>query len=73
MRHHNRGRKCKNSKQNKGCMQNRTYIEKRPKIVNKTKRRGDYELDLITDSNYKPGLIVKTDRKKIEPKLINKL
>ena len=70
LRHHKRRQKRKNSKQNKGCIQNRTSIEKRPKIVNDRKRKGDYEVDLMMGANHKPGLIVLTDRKTIETKLI---
>ena len=70
LRHHNRRQKRKNSKQNKGCIKNRTSIEKRPKVVNERKRKGDYEVDLMMGSNHKPGLIVLTDRKTIETKLI---
>ena len=68
--HHNRRQKRKNSKQNKGCIKNRTSIEKRPKVVNERKRKGDYEVDLMMGSNHKPGLIVLTDRNTIETKLI---
>ena len=70
LRHHNRRQKRKKHKQNKGCIQNRTSIESRPKIVNKRKRKGDYEVDLMMGSNHKPGLIVLTDRNTIETKLI---
>jgi len=70
LRHHNRRQKRKNSKQNKGCIQNRTSIEKRPKVANERRRKGDYEVDLMMGSNHKPGLIVLTDRKTIETKLI---
>jgi len=70
LRHHNRRQKRKNTKQNKGCIPNRVSIEKRPKIVNDRKRKGDLEVDLMMGSNHKPGLIVITDRKTIETKLI---
>lgn len=70
LRHHNRRQKRKKTKQNRGCIQNRTSIESRPKIVNERKRKGDYEVDLMMGSNHKPGLIVLTDRKTIETKLI---
>jgi IS30 family transposase len=70
LRHNNRRQKRKKHKQNKGCIPNRTSIEKRPKIVNERKRRGDLEVDLMMGSNHKPGLIVITDRKTIETKLI---
>jgi len=39
-------------------------------VVNERKRKGDYEVDLMMGSNHKPGLIVLTDRKTIETKLI---
>ena len=70
LRHHNRRQKRKKSKQNRGCIQNRVSIENRPKIVNERKRKGDYEVDLMMGINHKPGLIVLTDRKTIETKLI---
>lgn len=70
LRHHKRRQKRKNSKQNKGCIPERVSIEKRPKIVNERKRKGDLEVDLMMGSNHKPGLIVLTDRKTIETKLI---
>ena len=70
LRHHKRRQKRKNSKQNKGCIPNRVSIEKRPKIINDRKRIGDLEIDLMMGANHKPGLIVITDRKTIETKLI---
>ena len=70
LRHHGRRQKRKNSKQNKGCIKNRTSIEQRPKVANERRRKGDYEVDLMMGSNHKPGLIVLTDRKTIETKLI---
>jgi len=70
LRHHKRRQKRKNSKQNKGCIPNRISIDKRPKTVNERKRKGDYEVDLMMGSNHKPGLIVMTDRKTRETKLI---
>jgi len=70
LRHHARRQKRSKLKQNRGCIQNRVSIEKRPKVVNERKRQGDYEVDLMMGSNHKPGLIVLTDRKTIETKLI---
>jgi len=70
LRHHNRRQKRKNSKQNKGCIPERVSITKHPKIINERKRKGDLEVDLMMGSNHKPGLIVITDRKTIETKLI---
>jgi IS30 family transposase len=37
-------------------------IEKRPKIVNKRKRLGDIEVDLMMSKNHKGALLVKTYR-----------
>lgn len=70
LRHHKRRQKRKNDKQNRGCIPNRVSIEKRPKLVNERKRKGDLEVDLMMGSKHKPGLIVITDRKTIETKLI---
>ena len=54
LRHYNRRQKRKKSKQNRGCIQNRVSIEKRPKVVNERKRKGDYEVDLMMGTNHKP-------------------
>ena len=70
LRHHNRRQKRKNRKQNKGCIANRVSIENRPAVVNQRQRNGDYEVDLMMGSNHRPGLIVLTDRRTIETKLI---
>jgi len=70
LRHHKRRRKRKNSKQNKGSIPNRVSIEKRPNIANERRRKGDLEVDLMMGTNHRPGLIVITDRKTIETKLI---
>ena len=70
LRHHKRRHKRKNNKQNKGRIPNRVSIEKRPEIVNQRKRKGDLEVDLMMGKNHKPGLIVITDRKTLETKLI---
>ncbi len=70
LRHHNRRQKRKNAKKNKGCIKGRVSIEERPKVINERKRKGDFEVDLMMGANHKPGLIVITDRKTIETKLI---
>lgn len=70
LRHNKRRQKRKNHKQNRGCIPNRVSIEQRPEIVNKRGRIGDMEVDLMMGKNHKPGLIVITDRKTIETKLI---
>ena len=70
LRHYKRRRKRRNYKQNRGCIPNRVSIEKRPEVVNKRKRYGDYEVDFMMSKNHRPGLIVLTDRKTLITKLI---
>ncbi len=70
LRHHNRRRKRKHTKQNRGCIPNRISIDQRPQLVESRKRIGDYEVDLMMGANRKPGLIVLTDRKSIVTRLI---
>jgi len=41
---------------------NRVFIDKRPGIVKKRKRLGDYEVDLMIGANHKGALVVITDR-----------
>ena len=68
--HSKRRHKRKNVNKNKGCIPDRTGIEKRPKIVDKRKRLGDLEIDLMMGSDHKPALIVITDRASRETDLI---
>ena len=70
LRHYGRRKKRKHSKQNRGCIPNRTSMQERPQIANQRGRIGDVEVDLMMGKNNKPGLIVITDRKTIETKLI---
>jgi IS30 family transposase len=70
LRHSKRRSKRRNSRQNRGCIPNRTGIENRPKVVDKRKRYGDYEVDFMMGKNHKPGLIVLTDRATLKTKLI---
>jgi IS30 family transposase len=70
LRHSKRRQKRRNSKQNRGCIPNRTGIESRPEVVDKRKRYGDYEVDFMMGKNHKPGLIVLTDRATLRTKLI---
>lgn len=70
LKHAKRYSKRSKTKQNRGKIPNRTPIEERPKIVEKRKRIGDLEVDLMMGSKHKPGLIVITDRATIETDLI---
>jgi transposase, IS30 family len=63
LKHYGRRRKRKNSHDNRGCIQQRISIEKRPKIVNERKRIGDKEMDIVLGKNRKPGLLMLHDRK----------
>lgn len=62
LKHGRRRRKRGNYKDNRGLITNRVSIEKRPKIVNKRKRLGDMEVDLIIGKNHQSGLLVTLDR-----------
>lgn len=62
LKHGRRRRKRGNYKDNRGLIAHRVSIEKRPKIVNKRKRLGDMEVDLIIGKNHKSGLLVTLDR-----------
>jgi IS30 family transposase len=70
LRHHGRRRKRKNINGNRGCIPNRTPMDKRSKIANERKRYGDIEVDLMMGKNHKPALIVMTDRKYRTTRLI---
>lgn len=63
LRHGKRKRKRGNSHDNRGRIPNRTLIDERPLIINKRKRVGDKEADLVMGKNHQPGLLVVTDRK----------
>lgn len=63
LKHHGRHRKRKNSHDNRGCIQYRVSIEKRPEIANKRNRIGDEEMDIVLGKNHSPGLLVLQDRK----------
>jgi IS30 family transposase len=62
LKHARRRRKRGNYKNNRGLISLRVSIEKRPKIVEKRKRLGDMEVDLIIGKNHKSGLLVTLDR-----------
>lgn len=62
LRHGRRRRKRSNLYQNRGCIPERVSIEKRPLLVNKRQRLGDFEIDLMMSKNHQPGLLVMLDR-----------
>jgi transposase, IS30 family len=62
LKHGKRRRKRGNYKDSRGLIPNRVSIEKRPKIVEKRKRFGDVEVDLIMGKNHKSALLVMVDR-----------
>ena len=62
LKHGKRRRKRGNYKDTRGLIPNRKSIEKRPKIVEKRKRYGDIEVDLIMGKNHKSALLVTVDR-----------
>jgi IS30 family transposase len=62
LKHGKRKRKRGNYKDTRGVIPNRISIEKRPIIVEKRKRFGDFEVDLIMGKNHKSALLVTVDR-----------
>jgi len=62
LKHARRKRKRGNYRDNRGLIAHRVSIEKRPKIVDKRKRLGDIEVDLIIGKNHQSGLLVTLDR-----------
>lgn len=63
LKHNGRRRKRGNQKDNRGLIQHRVSIEKRPEVINQRKRIGDVEADLVLGKNHQPGLLIVTDRK----------
>ena len=63
-------RKRGNYHENRGCISNRVSIEKRPAIVEKRRRIGDVEVDLMMGKNHQPGLLVITDRASLKTSLV---
>lgn len=70
LKHGRRRRKRGNYHQNRGCIPDRVPIEKRPAIVEKRKRIGDVEVDLMMGKNHQPGLLVITDRASLKTSLV---
>lgn len=75
LRHGRRRRKRGNYNDNRGKIPNRVSIDKRPPIVQKRKRIGDIEVDLMMGKNHQSALLVMTDRATLHTrleKLVNK-
>lgn len=70
LKHGRRRRKRGNYHDNRGLIPNRVSIEKRPAIVEKRKRLGDVEVDLMLGKNHQPGLLVITDRASLKTSLV---
>lgn len=64
-RRHKRGLR----RDSRGIIPNRTPIDQRPKIVEKRKRLGDIEVDLMMGKNHNGALLVMTDRATLRTKL----
>lgn len=62
LKHGKRRRKRGNYKDSRGLIPNRVSIERRPAIVERRKRYGDIEVDLIMGKNHKSVLLVTVDR-----------
>ena len=62
LKHGKRRRKRGNYKDTRGLIPNRIAITDRPKIVEKRKRFGDVEVDLIMGKNHQSALLVIVDR-----------
>jgi IS30 family transposase len=62
LKHGRYKRKRGNHKDSRGLIPNRVSIEKRPRIVEKRKRFGDIEADLIMGKAHKSALLVTIDR-----------
>ena len=62
LKHGKRRRKRGSYKDNRGLIPNRISIEKRSVLVERRKRLGDMEVDLIIGKGHKSGLLVTLDR-----------
>ena len=67
--HGKRRRKRGLRRDSRGIIPNRISIEKRPKIVAKRKRLGDFEVDLMMGKNHQGALLVMTDRATLHTRL----
>jgi len=57
-KYHKRGRIY----ENRGALKNRTMIEKRPRVVEKKRRIGDWEIDTVIGKNHQGILVTAVDR-----------
>lgn len=57
-----RYQKRSNKKNNRGIIKNRVDIDKRPAIVDKKERFGDFEVDLIIGKDHKEAIVTANDR-----------
>ena len=62
LKHGKRRRNRGNYKDSRGLIPNRVPIEKRLSLVERRKRIGDIEVELIIGKNHKSGLLVTLDR-----------
>lgn len=51
------------SKERRGCLKNRIFIDDRPRIVDEKIRVGDWEVDTIIGKNHKQAIVTLTERK----------
>lgn len=58
-KYHKRGYSC----DNRGIIKNKISIDKRPKIVDKKSRIGDWEIDTVIGKDHKGALVTIVDRK----------
>ena len=69
LKHGRRRRKRGRIKDSRGMITERVTIEKRPAIVKKRRRVGDYEVDLMLGKNQQSAILVMTDRASIKTKI----
>lgn len=62
LKHGKRRQKRGNIKDTRGTIPNRVHIKERPAIIEKRKRIGDLEADLMMGKDHKSALLVLTDR-----------
>lgn len=63
LKHYGRRRKRGNQYENRGHLFNRISITQRPEHINKRKRIGHAEMDIVLGANRKPGILIIQDRK----------
>ena len=63
LRHACRKSKRGNKRSKRGNILKRVWIDQRPKVVEKRKRFGDLECDIVLGVNRQPGLLVMLDRR----------